>query len=81
MRLNGISDSECDPKSKQEWRSDETVTSHTKRGTYQELCFYFLHRTEVGCEISATMASKRSAQVNGLNLSMLFPCRGLDQVK
>ena len=43
------------------------VISHTKIGIYQELCFYFLHRTEVGCETSATMATERSAQINGLN--------------
>ena len=57
------------------------VISHTKIGIYQELCFYFLHRTEVGCETSATMATERSAQINGLNLSMFFECRGFDQVK
>ena len=72
IRLNGVPNSKCDPKSKQDWRSGETVTSHTKIGTYQELCFYFLHRTEVGCETSATMATERSAQINGLNLSVFF---------
>ena len=50
------------------------IISHTKIGTYQELCFYFLHRTEVGCETSATMATEGSAEINGLNLSMFFFC-------
>ena len=50
-------------------------------GTYPELCFYFLHRTEVGCETSATMATEGSAEINGLNLSRFFGRRGLDQVK
>ena len=54
---------------------------HTKIGTYQELCFYFLHRTEVGCETSATMATEGSAEINGLNLSTFFGRRGLDQVE
>ena len=41
---------------------------HSKIGTYQELCFDFHHRTEVGCEPSATMATEGSAEINGLNL-------------
>ena len=59
----------------------ETLISPSKIGTYQELCFYFLHRTEVGCETSVTTATERSVQINGLNLSMFFGCRGFDQVK
>ena len=59
----------------------ETKISHSKIGTYQELCFYFLYRTEVGCETSATMATEGSAEINGSNLSMVFGRRGLDQVK
>ena len=43
--------------------------SHTKIGTYQELCFYFLHRTEVGCETSATVATEGGAEINGSNLN------------
>ena len=54
---------------------------HTKIGTYQELCFYFLHRTEVGCETSATMATEGSAEINGSNLSRFCGRRGLDKVK
>ena len=50
----------------------ETIISHSKIGTHQELCFYFLYRTEVGCETSATMATEGSAEINGSNLSMLF---------
>ena len=54
---------------------------YTEIGTYQELCFYFLYRTEVGCETSATMATEGSAEINGSNLSMVFGRRGLYQVK
>ena len=54
---------------------------YTEIGTYQELCFYFLHRTEVGCETSATMATERSAEINGSNLSRFCGRRGLDKVK
>ena len=59
----------------------ETIISHSKIGTYQELCFYCLYRTEVGCETSATTATEGSAEINGSNLSMFFGRRGLDQVK
>ena len=79
--MNGIRNSKCDPKSKYKWRSDETIISHTKIGTYQELCFYFLHRTKVGCETSATTDTEGSAEINGLNLGMFFGRRGLEQVK
>ena len=56
-----------------------TIISHTKIVIYLEL--FFLHRTEVGCETSTTMATEGSAEINGFNLSIFWGRCSLDEVK